>query len=129
MNYKKLAVTAACLTVTLALGCGGRSISNRRLEAGATPGKDGAAGKEAGPPDQLVVPDTGDSIPGTFKTLLGGSFFMGSPKSEPCRLVNEKRHKVTLKRTFQIMTTEVTQAMFLTVMGYAPSSFKSCGMN
>ena len=129
MNYKKLAMTIACLSVILALGCGGRSIPNRRLDAGAHHGQDGTQPKDSGPPDKLVVPDSGESIPGTFKTLLGGSFFMGSPTTELCRLVNEQRHQVTLTRSFQIMTTEVTQAMFLTVMGYAPSSFKSCGMD
>ncbi len=71
--------------------------------------------------------DSGTSIPGTFKTLKAGSFIMGSAKNELCRVENESRHTVVLSRGFQIMTTEVTQSMFQTVMGYNPSSYKKCG--
>jgi len=78
---------------------------------------DGGGGKQ----------DAGTSIPGTFRTLPKGAFVMGSPKSENCRVDNESRHLVVLQQGLAIMTTEVTQTMFLKVLGYNPSKFKSCG--
>ena len=58
-----------------------------------------------------------------YRLIHKGTFVMGSPTSEPCRNSNEVLHAVTLTRGFEIQTTEVTQAQFLNVMGYAPSAF------
>jgi sulfatase modifying factor 1 len=55
-----------------------------------------------------------------------GCFWMGSPKDEPCRILNEDRHPVTLTHGFEIKTTEVTQPQFETLMGYYPSVCESC---
>ena len=129
MNYLKIMPMFFCLFLTWTVGCGGRSISNRRFDGGGGSGGDGAVLVDRGPADAPILPDSGATIPGTFKTLAPGSFVMGSPKGELCRLENEVRHTVTLTRRFQIMTTEVTQDMFLMVMGYAPSAFKACGGN
>ena len=52
---------------------------------------------------------------------------MGSPSSEKCRYSNEGQHQVTLTHKFEMMTTEVTQGQFTSLMGYSPSYFTSCG--
>ena len=79
-------------------------------------------------PDQLKPADQGKGlIPGTWKTIPAGSFKMGSPKTDSCRYSNEPvLLPVTLTRAYEMQTTEVTQAQFLTVMGYSPSSFSTC---
>ena len=46
-----------------------------------------------------------------------GTFLMGSPSSEPGRYNHEKQHRVTLTRGFWMLETEVTQAMWKSVMG------------
>ncbi|MCU0690296.1 MAG: formylglycine-generating enzyme family protein [Polyangiaceae bacterium] len=51
---------------------------------------------------------------------------MGSSKVEPCRDDNEDLHMVTLNRSFEIQSTEVTQAEFEALMGYNPSGLV-CG--
>jgi formylglycine-generating enzyme required for sulfatase activity len=84
-----------------------------------------AAPQDTTSPDQLK-PDAWQP-PGTWKALNKGSFQMGSPSSEPCRDTgDETQHKVTFTRGFWIMTTEVTQTMFKSIMGYLPASLTSC---
>ena len=72
-------------------------------------------------------PQTTSPIPGKWALLEAGTFLMGSPDDEPCRLPHERQHKVTLTHKFLISTTEVTQGAFLKVMGHNPSHFSSCG--
>jgi len=57
-----------------------------------------------------------------FVSIPGGSFYMGSPSSESGRGSDEARHRVTVG-AFELMTTEVTQGMWLEVMGSNPSYF------
>lgn len=62
--------------------------------------------------------------------IPAGCFLMGSPKKEPCREVSsgkETLHEVTLKRSFRIMSKEVTQGVFQSVMGYNLSQAITCG--
>ncbi|MEC7986030.1 MAG: SUMF1/EgtB/PvdO family nonheme iron enzyme [Myxococcota bacterium] len=54
-------------------------------------------------------------------------FLMGSPSAEVGRSGNEALHVVELTNDFSIMTTEVNQLQFETLMGYNPSLFSSCG--
>jgi len=49
--------------------------------------------------------------------IAAGTFFQGSPASETGRSMGERRHKVTLTRPFSIGSTEVTQALWMAVMG------------
>ena len=64
----------------------------------------------------------------TFCSIRAGPFKMGSPNSDTCRYGNEPELlPVTLTRSFEIQTTEVTQDQFFLVMDYRPSSFSSCG--
>ncbi len=59
-----------------------------------------------------------------FVLIPGGSFMMGSPDNEEGRYDNEgPQHRVTLK-PFYMMTTEVTQKMWVEVMGSNPSYLK-----
>ena len=59
-----------------------------------------------------------------FVSLKGGTFEMGSLPSESGD-PDEKLHKVTLTRDFEIQTTEVTQLQYFSVMNRNPSRFKS----
>ena len=64
-----------------------------------------------------------------FVPLRGGSFQMGcTSNSSDCYKDEKPVHKVTLS-PFEMMTTEVTQEMWKSVMGYNPSGFNSCGEN
>jgi len=62
-----------------------------------------------------------------FVLVQAGSFRMGSPVTEPYRSNDETRHKVTLKKSFYLQATEVTQAQWMEIMGENPSEFKKCG--
>jgi sulfatase modifying factor 1 len=57
---------------------------------------------------------------GTFVTVEGGQFQMGSPDSTPNRFNDETQHLVQVN-TFQMQTTEVTQELYKLVMGNNPS--------
>ena len=61
-----------------------------------------------------------------FVAVKAGSFVMGSAVDEESRYTNERKHRVTLTRDFEIGKYEVTQAQFEAVMGYNPSAFKDC---
>ena len=63
-----------------------------------------------------------------FVAIPAGSFQMGSPSSESDRESNEKQHLVTV-RSFELMTTEVTQGMWQEVMGTNPASGYGVGSN
>ena len=77
---------------------------------------------------------TAKSVPGKWKRIKQGTFWMGSPPSESCReksgwtdMPKETRHQVTITRDFDTQTTEVLQGEFMSVMGYNPSLFKDGG--
>ena len=57
--------------------------------------------------------------------IQGGTFTMGSPKTEAGRSEDEVQHSVTLT-AFAIGKYEVTQAEWRAVMGNNPSNFKNC---
>ena len=80
-------------------------------------------------PDQKIALDKGPAkVPGNWKTIPAGKFKMGAPLTDKCRDKNEPAPvPVTLTRSFEIQTTEVTQAQFMTVMAYNPSAFGACG--
>ena len=90
---------------------------------------DGGTGKNDGnvKADGATGQDWGTVVPGTWTTIPGGTFQMGSPSSESCRYSNETQHQVTLTHKFEIQATEVTQGQFTSLMGYSPSYFSSCG--
>jgi formylglycine-generating enzyme required for sulfatase activity len=94
-------------------------------------GPDGAGASEPtlpldlGPPADIRPP--ADLASPGWVTVKPGTFLMGSPEEEPCRLPNEERHAVTLNRAFEIGASEVTQGEFLQLMGYNPSHFSGCG--
>jgi formylglycine-generating enzyme required for sulfatase activity len=48
---------------------------------------------------------------------------MGASSGTACRSSDETQHTVTLTHSFEIQSTEVTQAQFASVMGYNPSYF------
>jgi|GEM_PF-460646 len=59
-----------------------------------------------------------------FRWCPAGTFTMGSPESEQDRSDDETQHQVTLSRGFWMLETQVTQAMWESVMGSNPSYFK-----
>ena len=65
---------------------------------------------------------TGD----VFRCVPAGSFFMGSPQSEPGHDDDETLHEVTIDAVW-ILETEVTQALWTAVMGSNPSYHTDCG--
>jgi formylglycine-generating enzyme required for sulfatase activity len=52
-----------------------------------------------------------------------GEFTMGSPDSEPGRIVNETRRRVKVEHGFRIGVTEVTQKQWRQIMGMDPAFF------
>ena len=64
-----------------------------------------------------------DKLSDGFVLIKGGTFTMGSPKSEDWRCDDETQHKVKLS-SFYISKYEVTQKLYREVMGENPSNFK-----
>ncbi len=62
-----------------------------------------------------------------FHYCPAGSFTMGNPTSENYRDDNETQHRVELTNGFWMLETEVTQAMWKSLMGSNPSYFSSSG--
>ncbi|MBZ0265818.1 SUMF1/EgtB/PvdO family nonheme iron enzyme [bacterium] len=81
-------------------------------------------------PRSNSLKDRGRSFSGplldmTFVTIPAGSFMMGSPANESGKDDDESpQHLVTISKPFQMMTTEVTQAMWKELMGNNPSHLK-----
>jgi formylglycine-generating enzyme required for sulfatase activity len=60
-----------------------------------------------------------------FAQICPGTFMMGSPDSESGRDPDEgPQHQVTISKSFELQTTEVTQSQWQAVMGSNPSYFK-----
>ena len=63
-----------------------------------------------------------------FVVIPAGSFMMGSPEDEEGRYANESPlHEVTINYSFELQTTEVSQALWEEVMGSNPSYFLNPG--
>ena len=72
---------------------------------------------------KVKVKKKGSALLGDFVKVEGGTFLMGSPSSEQNRGDDERQHEVTVS-TFYMQATEVTQAMYESIMGVNPSAFK-----
>jgi formylglycine-generating enzyme required for sulfatase activity len=60
-----------------------------------------------------------------FSCIPPGTFMMGSPSREPGRDSDEgPQHQVTISKAFELQTTEVTQYLWVSVMGSNPSYSK-----
>ncbi|MDD3588419.1 MAG: SUMF1/EgtB/PvdO family nonheme iron enzyme, partial [Thermoguttaceae bacterium] len=77
-------------------------------------------GQRAGQKKTLTI----KGIDYTFCWCPAGTFTMGSPETEEGRSDQETPHEVTLSRGFWLLESEVTQAMWESVMGNNPSKFK-----
>ena len=62
-----------------------------------------------------------------FVLIPAGTFWMGSPPSEPDRNEDETFHRVKISSDFYMQTTEVTRQQWKALMLGDPSSFKHCG--
>lgn len=62
-----------------------------------------------------------------FRYAPPGEFFMGSPEDEAGRDGDEMIHTVELTRGFWVMESEVTQELWLDVMGSNPALLSACG--
>jgi len=69
----------------------------------------------------------GSAVVGEFVDIDPGDFDMGAPEDSSGRYSNEVLHSVTLTRRFAIMSTEVSQGQFESLMAYNPSAFTECG--
>ncbi len=76
--------------------------------------------REVEEPYSIIVNGLGEDL---FVRIPAGTFMMGSPENED-GYSDEKQHKVTLTRPFEMMVTPVTQALWQWVMGNNPSHFK-----
>ncbi len=93
-------------------------------------GDDGCGGTCAPGCDDFCTPDGACvSAPGTWVTISGATFMMGTLEDEVGRDDDEIRHEVTLTHDYAIMTTEVTQRDFLAITGANPSEFTACGLD
>gem|GEM_PF-2850847 len=67
----------------------------------------------------VLSPPISVSLPAamSFVTIPAGSFVMGSPENEPGRAIDEGPQYSVYLETYEMMTTEVTQAMWKEVTG------------
>lgn len=72
-----------------------------------------------GDPDGWLTRQGYEMVP-----IAGGTFLMGSPKSEPGHESDETQHQVTVS-SFRMGSTEVTQRLFRQVMGRNPAATES----
>jgi len=80
--------------------------------------------------DNNTYDDDTEKLTEGFVGVQAGMFTMGSSAEdmeEFACFVKESAHQVTLTHDFEIMTTEVTQKLFLEVMGFDNSNFADCG--
>jgi formylglycine-generating enzyme required for sulfatase activity len=75
------------------------------------------------PSGQPSAKEFTNSIGIKFVLIPAGTFVMGSPVAEPERNDDERRHKVTITKSFYLQTTEVTQGQWKRVMDHIPFSF------
>ncbi|MEC7983570.1 MAG: formylglycine-generating enzyme family protein [Myxococcota bacterium] len=83
------------------------------------------------PPEPAIEPESTPEVTVTddrFLRLAAAAFWMGSPLDEEGRSQDEDLHEVIITRDFMVLKTEVTQEMFLDVMGYNPAWFSDCGL-
>lgn len=72
--------------------------------------------------DRLVLKVKNIEYP--FRFCPAGTFTMGSPEDEEMRIENETQHQVTLTRSFWMLETPVTQAMYESIAENNPSHFR-----
>ena len=72
------------------------------------------------PSHTLVAGDTNEMI-----WVYPGTYFMGSPVTEPVRQPNESQRKVSITYGFYMGRYEVTQGEYASIMNTNPSSFSS----
>ena len=69
-----------------------------------------------------------NSIGMKLVAISAGQFWMGSPRLEPGRRAEERRHQVTLTTSFYLGVYEVTQGQYVRVMKENPSEFARDGV-
>ena len=110
--------------------CAGCKDSKKcRLESDCLSGVCSGGACKAGCVHQPVVKScsTDGTLGLTLCKVPSGCFTMGSPANESCRETDESQHQVTLTRSIEIQSTEVTQGSFKAAMGSAPFFLTSCG--
>lgn len=98
------------------------------------PSEQGSTGVDASQLDGNTQTDSKSPAPGNWVPIKAGTFKMGSPTTERCRIIpdnagKETLHTVNLTHKFEIQTTETTQEEFKSLMNYNNSYFKDdkCG--
>lgn len=130
---KALLLAAALLTLLTSLACDLKTKTKSgsfevqfNVVADNNNGKEVSndSAQESGPRkagDRMVK--TVDGVQYAFRWCPPGTFMMGSPENEEHRLKGETQHEVTLTKGFWMLETEVTQAMWKSVMKGNPSRF------
>ena len=78
-------------------------------------------------PGQRCIEAAGQCVRGRWVTIPDGTFTMGSPSAEDGHdPIEENQHEVTLTRSFEILSTEVTRTEFEALMGYTPRDNTAC---
>jgi formylglycine-generating enzyme required for sulfatase activity len=107
--------------LSLSPSTSGRGVGVREIPVWASDAGDDQYGRYA----DLVV----KGITQRFRWIEPGTFWMGSPATEPERFDNEVRHQVTLTKGYWLADTACTQALWKTVMGNNPAHFKDSENN
>ena len=68
----------------------------------------------------------GMCVPRGMQQIPAGTFMMGSPDTEYGREPDERLHEVTITRDYFMDEIEVTQEMFMSILGTNPSYFRTC---
>jgi len=112
------ATTAAALPNSPMIRYSGPPLSAIRFEKFMTASLDesGQVRKREAGPAPIYVEDLGDGVKLEMVFIRGGSFQMGSPRTEAGRDENEIQHPVSVN-SFWMSRYEVTQAQWLAVMG------------
>ncbi|MEM9194758.1 MAG: formylglycine-generating enzyme family protein [Myxococcota bacterium] len=122
-------VRGVFVAVVLGFGCGG---DDRR---GAP--TDGSMALDAAAMDAPTLADGsraeggadgGDPVSRGFVRVSSGTYTLGSPPSEPCRVrENETQREITLTRDFEIAETEVTEGDYVSRVANPRSPIDPCG--
>lgn len=88
----------------------------------------GVCGAEAASPEPTGRPVYTNEWGMAFVYIPPGTVMMGTSRPAT-ELPDKPLHRGTIRKGFQIMTTEVTQGQWASIMGNNPSMFADCGKN
>jgi cysteine-rich repeat protein len=120
---------AACRKDCTSVGCGdGITDADEGCDDGNPDDGDGCSAACAVEPGWTCLGAAGSTcLPVVFVPAPAGDFLMGPGPGDAPQYPDGLQVAVTLTRPFEILATEVTQAVYERVTGYAPSEHAACG--